>query len=279
MSLNFTIFAQNSNYDYVLQACLCAASIKITNPTSKICLITNDYVPDRYKQLFDHIVPIPWGDMVRNEFWKVANRWKIYHATPFEKTVVIDSDMLFLSNIQHWETYFNKKDLYFVSQVKSYRQNTVSSDFYRKAFTENGLPNLYSGLHYFSKSDYAHNFYKVLELVMKNWKSFYEHYPSIAKHQKTLSVDLSAAIVSRLLDYDNYITDLDSTVTFTHMKYHCQDWKVKIGSRWQDKVGFYLTDDLDLIVGGYKQTGVFHYTEKDFLTDKVIKKYEKVLGI
>jgi hypothetical protein len=279
MTLNFTIFAQNNEHNYVEQAALCAMSIHHSNPGSKVCLITNDTVLEKHKQLFTDIIPIPWGDMVRNENWKVANRWKIYHATPFENTLVIDSDMLVLSNITHWEAYLDQKDLFFASKVKNYRNKIVSSDFYRKAFTENGLPNLYSGLHFFKKTDYAHEFYKVLELVMKNWQNFYEQYPSISKYQKVLSVDVSAAIASKILDNEQIITDDDDIVTFTHMKYHCQDWKVKIGARWQDKVSSYLTDDLNLIVGGYKQIGLFHYTEKDFLKNRFLFQYEKVLGI
>mgnify|MGYP000454046919 CR=1 FL=1 len=108
MSLNFTIFAQNSKHDYVQQACVAAMSIKLTNPNSAIALITNDEVPDKYQQLFDHIVAIPFNDASINSEWKVENRWKIYHATPFEETVVIDSDVLILSNLDHWKENLNK---------------------------------------------------------------------------------------------------------------------------------------------------------------------------
>ena len=97
--LNFTIFAQNSVDDYVQQACLAAMSLRLTNPDSPIALITNDAVPIKYKQLFDHIVPIPFDDQSANSEWKVENRWKIYHATPFKETAVIDSDMLVLSDL------------------------------------------------------------------------------------------------------------------------------------------------------------------------------------
>lgn len=279
MSLNFTIFAQNNTDDYVKQACLCAMSIKYTNPNSDICLITNDAVEEKYKKLFVEIVPIPWGDMVRSESWKVANRWKIYHATPFKNTVVIDSDMLFLSKLDHWCSFFDNRDLYFVSQVKNYRNKIVKSDYYRKAFTENQLPNLYSGLHYIKKSEFSHEFYKVLELVMKNWVKFYNLYPSISKHQKVLSVDVSAAIAAKILDCESDITSNDGVITFTHMKYHCQEWKYKMGTKWQDRVGVYLDSNLDLKIGSYKQHGIFHYTEKDFVNESIIQKYEKAIGL
>ena len=53
---NFTILAQNNNDDYVKQAYLCALSIKSTNSNSKVCLITNEKVNEKYKQVFDDIV-------------------------------------------------------------------------------------------------------------------------------------------------------------------------------------------------------------------------------
>lgn len=279
MSLNYTIFAQNNRDDYVLQACLCAMSIKHTNPSSNICLITNDSVEEKYKQLFTEIVPIPWGDMVRGEAWKVANRWKIYHATSFDDTVVIDSDMLFLDNVSHWEQFLNRYDLFFVNQVKDYRNRVITSTHYRKAFVESNLPNLYSGLHYFKKSDFSVTFYKVLELVMKNWNAFYSQFPAISKHQKVLSVDVSAAIAAKLLDCEEQITSKNDIVTFTHMKTPLQGWKTDLSSKWQDRVGVYLTDNLELKIGSYAQSGIFHYTEKDFVTEAILKKYEKVLGI
>ena len=59
MKNNFTMLAQNSNVDYVQQAYLSAMSIRATNKEAKICLITNDNVSKKYKQVFDDIVDIP----------------------------------------------------------------------------------------------------------------------------------------------------------------------------------------------------------------------------
>ena len=54
-SKGFVLIAQNSEYDYVQQACALAMSIQATNE-AKICLITNDKVPSRYEKLFDIIL-------------------------------------------------------------------------------------------------------------------------------------------------------------------------------------------------------------------------------
>ena len=42
-------------------------------PKIKICLITNDNVSKKYKQVFDDIVDIPWGDHAKDSEWKIEN--------------------------------------------------------------------------------------------------------------------------------------------------------------------------------------------------------------
>jgi hypothetical protein len=62
------------------------------------------------------------------------------------------------------------------------------------------------------------------------------------------------------------------------MKANIQGWN-GVTEKWQKTIGAYLTDDLDLFIGNYKQHGIFHYTEKDFLTDDVLNAYNKKVGI
>ena len=151
MTNNFTMLAQNSDFDYVRQACLAAMSIHATNKDVSICLITNESVPTKYKHLFDHIVEIPWGDHAKDEDWKISNRWKIYHAIPYNETVVIDTDMLILEDISSWFDFLRNYDLFYTSNVYTYRGELVDDNYYRKAFKTHNLPNLYSGFHWFKK--------------------------------------------------------------------------------------------------------------------------------
>lgn len=280
MTNNFTMLAQNSTFDYVRQACLAAMSIRATNKHASICLITNDPVPTKYKQLFDHIVDIPWGDHAEEFDWKIHNRWKIYHAIPYDETVVIDTDMLILDDISSWFDFLRNYDLFFTSKVYTYRGEEVTSDYYRKAFTKYNLPNLYCGFHWFKKADLPHEFYKWLEMITNNWQQFYKHHAGGKVFQKSASMDVSAAITAKILDCENLITNPNVKYpSFVHMKPRIQDWNMNIGMLWQDRVGTYLSDDLTLRIGNYSQNGIFHYTEKNFLTPRVMKIYEKHLGI
>jgi hypothetical protein len=277
---NFTIFAQNSSVNYIKQAYLCALSIRATNPNSKICLITNDAIDDTTKSVFDDIVEIPWDDQSANSEWKIENRWKIYHACPYERTFVLDSDMLVLDNIEHWWNSLEEKDLFFTSHVLSYRNTLITDSYYRKSFVQHELPNLYCGVFYFKKSVQAHEFFKWLELVMNNWELFYGQFAGGNYFQKFPSLDVSAAIVTKILGYKDAVTsDTLTFPNFVHMKPHIQDWWTVKKDRWQDRVGVYLDNSLNLKIGNFKQSGIFHYTEKDFITEDIIKIYERYLDL
>ena len=272
MSEGFVIFADGE--PYVKQAYLCALSLKASKNTKPICVVTATPVSAKQKSVFDYVLDIPW---YKNDdsFLKVNNRWKLYHATPFDKSIVLDSDTLVLNNLDYFWNYLQAFDVYFPSKVFTYRQECVNEakNHYRRAFQANNLPNLYNSVHFFRKSAFAQEFYKWVELVTNNWELFYghfckEHYP------KEPSMDITVAIVSKILDCDNKVTNYKQQMpNLVHMKPFIQNWQSNI-SRWQDRVGVYLTPDLELKIGNHRQNTVFHYTENDFCRDDIIEKFE-----
>jgi len=105
MSKGFCLLAQNnSTTDYVKQAYALALSIHKFNKDQKVSIITDDPIPEEYRSVFDQIIPIPFIDDADHSDWKIENRWKVYHATPYDETIVMDVDMLVLSDISHWWT-------------------------------------------------------------------------------------------------------------------------------------------------------------------------------
>lgn len=273
------VLAQNlDTVDYVEQACLLAMSLRVTNPNTLISVVTNDVVPEEYVKFFDKIIPIPFNDDAKDSVWKIENRWKLYHATPYDRTIVLDTDMLVLQDISSWWEVLYNYDLFFTSKVFTYRGELVTSDYYRKTFTANHLPNLYSGFHYFEKSKLALEFYTWLELAIQNWELFYGTYAK-EQYPGRLSVDVSAAVVAKILDCDAEITNAYSSFpTFTHMKPKIQNWNSP-KSKWQDCVGVYISRDCQIKIGNHAQTGILHYTEKDFVTPELIERYRNYLHV
>jgi len=275
MTKGYVVLAQNTDtIDYIRQAYALALSLKLSQQTvSNISIITDDIVPEEYKSVFENIIPIPWGDAAVDSRFKVENRWKIYHASPYDQTVVLDTDMLVLDDLNSFWNTFENYDVYYTGKVLDYRNKIVTDDYYRKAFTANQLPNLYSGLHYFKKGDFAKEFYSWVEVITNNWELFYgkfvsEHYPERA------SMDITAALAAKVMDVSEKVTNIKhDPVTFIHMKSRIQGWTEPTDS-WMQSVAVYFDDACELKIANYRQQGVFHYTEKDFLTDKIVSKLE-----
>lgn len=273
MSKGFCLIAQNNEKtNYVRQAYALALSLHKYNKGQKISLITNDEVPKKWQRPFDKIIPIPWTDDASDSDWKIQNRWKLYHASPYEETIALEADMLILNDITHWWDELAKRELFFVSNVRTYRDELVTSRYYRKTFDANKLPNLYSALHYFKKGDKAKEFYNLLEIIVNNWQLFYGKFAP-EEYQKWCSIDLSCALASKILGNETDITDLNSFVTFTHMKSHAQRWR-DVPQNWTKVIGSYYRPDGTLLLGNFVQNRVLHYVEDDFLTDKLIEKLE-----
>ncbi len=47
-----------------------------------------------------------------------------------------------------------------------------------------------------------------------------------------------------------------------------------IPSKWTNVLNSFLDDELNLKVGNFQQSGLFHYVEEGFLTENFIKKLE-----
>lgn len=275
MSKGIVLVAQNNKENYVRQACLCAWSIKKTNPDLSVSLITNDFVPKKYKDLFDYIIDIPGEDLSINEEWKISNRCKIYDVTPYDETIVLDTDMLVLSNIEDWWTTLKNYNLYFTTTPITYRGEKITSAFYRKTFVENSLPNLYVGVHYFKKSKTAKEFYDLLKVVVTNWKEFYTQHLE-TRRPEYCSIDVCSAIVVKILDNENSVTNQSSRFpTFVHMKPKAQNWNRQVSS-WQDYIAAYISEDFKFTVGNYLQQGVFHYTENSFVSNFLEKRIREL---
>lgn len=270
MSKGFLVLAQNSDINYVKQAYALALSIRATQPSIKnISIVTNDNISNKYKNVFDKIIPIPFTDHAINSVWKVENRWKLYHASPYNETIVFDSDMLVLTNIEYAWEYGNNYDLFFTSEVKNYKGIKIVDDFYRKMFTSNNLPNLYSGMFYFKKTKKTEEFFKLLEFIAYNWERiFYEVAP---KHsQKFFSIDVAASIAAKLLGIEDQIIHKDSPFTFIHLKPALQGWE-PIPESCLSQLLINFNGKKELFLNNYKQTGVLHYVEDKFLTDEILE--------
>jgi len=272
MKRGYLIYAVNTlDIDYIRSAYALALSIKKFMPLESISLVTNNEIDAKYKKMFDNIIDIPWdnNDM---SLYKVNDRWKLYHCTPYDETIVFDADMLVTRDITFWWKYLEKFDLFFPSDAYDYRGNLITDRYYRKAFDSNNLPNLYSTVYYFKKNDKIHNFFNWVEIINNNWELFYgkfivENYPI---HP---SMDINVSLACKILDLEDIITQKNSIIKFVHMKPHLQSWQ-SVSENWVDDCMVTLDKNCNLKINNFYQYNLFHYVEEKFLSNKILKTLE-----
>jgi hypothetical protein len=270
MTKGYLILAQNSSDDYVDMAASLAMSIKVTQKQiNSVSLVTDipDAVPHHYRDIFDKVIQIPWYDDAADSNWKIENRWKLYHVTPYDETIILDADMLFLSDVSNRWNYLSKNhELFITDCVQTYRNEIITDDFYRRAFTKNKLPNTYSAYTYFKKSDLCLEFWKWVELICKNWKEFYQTFLTDSRPQH-LSIDVAFALAVKIMGIEDKVFSKADFPTFIHMKGAVQNWQQSVDD-WNTYIDSYFTDKMSIKIGNFHQRGILHYTEKSFLDSR-----------
>ena len=276
MSFGYLIVISTSDeVDYLELAYGLALSIKHTQKPGydQVALVTDDI--KAVKELnsswvFDHI--IEWN---QETFWD-GRSW-MDQLTPFDNTVCLDADMLFLRDYSHWIDYFiANTELYVTNKSYNYRGEIIDSDEYRRAFTKNDLPNLYSLYTFFKKdSELAREFFTLGRYIIKNPTEFSNTFLSEYR-PKVVGTDEAFALSSKLLDIQDEISYELEFPKVVHMKPLLQNWPWPANA-WSDHIGFYLNRKGQLKLGNYQQYDIVHYVEKDKINKEMINILEELV--
>lgn len=283
MTRGYLILAQSTKKDnYSKLAYALALSIKNSQSTvSNVALATTDVnIPDKYSDVFDHIIDVPWSDQAEYSKWKIENKWKYYYMTPFDETIILDADMLFPTDISHWWDTLSKKDIWITDKPRTFRGEVITSNKYRPSFVSNDLPNVYTAFMYFKKSAIAAELFKMVEFIFEHWERFFYNYMDETR-PKNLSGDVAYALAIKLLGIENEcFGNSDLVPSFVHMKSFLQGVDEKfLTEDWTKHFPTYFADDGTFKVGNYEQTLPFHYQTKSWLTDEMIDILEKRVNI
>jgi hypothetical protein len=261
MTRGYLVMAQGA---YIRAAEDLAISIRATQTgVNKISVITDQ--PTR-KDLFEHVIPVPAQDLSGDAVWKIHNRAYFYDLSPYDETVILDADMLFLTDVGHWWNYISKHDFLTTTCVKTYRNTWVEGNAYRAAFRANNLINAYSAFTYFKKAELSQEIFYWIKQFMSDWDSW-SRYLIPVDRQQFPSIDLGLAMAVKLLDCEQQVTSTLNYPTFTHMKSGCQGW-ARSRENWEDVLGVY-NDGTQIKIGPYVQSGILHYVKKDFVIDSI----------
>lgn len=268
------IVASHETIDYASLSYALALSIKNTQKPGydQVALVIDN--KEKIKEfnspwVFDHV--IEWKE---ETFWD-GRSW-MDQLSPFDATVCLDVDMLFTRDYSHWVDYFlENSELYIANNSYTYRGELVTSDEYRKTFTKNDLPNLYSFYTFFKKdSELAKEFFTLGRYILKNPKEFSNLF--LAEYKpKVLGTDEAFSLSSKLLDITDQIAYKLEFPRVVHMKPMVQNWPWPASS-WSDHVGFYLNTQGKLKIGNYQQHDIVHYVEKERIDQELINLLEEI---
>lgn len=275
MNFGYLIIVSTSkDHNYLQMAYALALSIKNTQKPGydKIALITDDV--DAVSSLksawvFDHIIEhktkLGWD----------SRSW-MDQLSPFDNTVCLDADMLFTRDYSHWIDYFiENTDLYIANKSYTYRNELVTDDFYRRTFTKNQLPDLYSFYTFFKKdSELSKEFFTLGRYIIEYPSEFTSYF--LESHRpKVVGTDESFALSSKILDITDQIAYPLEFPRVVHMKPMIQNWPWPADA-WSDHVGFYLNRKGQLKIGNYQQHDIVHYVEKDKINEEMINILEEI---
>lgn len=273
-----TIAQNNSQVDYLEQAYALALSIKntqsgVNNLSVMVDKHTLQSVKSRHRKVFDKIIDMPWQDDAQAEQWKVNNKWKIYYVTPYHETVLLDSDMIFPCDVSYWWESLREKDFWSATTTKTFRGDNITSNVCRKVFIDNDLPNIHNAFMYFKKSEISSEIFKLAQVIFQNWQRFYHIYLPKSKPTR-VSGDVVFALAIKILGYEHLTTrkNMENLPTFVHMRGELQG--INILDDWSKNISSYITSNNELIVGNFKQYYPFHYVDKDWLSDEIVKTLE-----
>lgn len=268
------VISENAEVDYLRMAYALALSIKNTQKQGydKVALVI-----DTKKRLeaikspwvFDKV--IEWSDQAG---WD-GRSW-MDKLSPWEHTVCLDADMLFTTDYSHWINYFVENcELYIPTVAYTYRGDVITNDFYRKSFTANNLPNLYSFYTFFKKhSTQADEFFNLGRFIIKHPTEFKNVFLTKRK-PAVVGTDEAFALSAKLLNISDAISYPLQFPRVVHMKPMVQDWPWD-SEKWTYQIGFYLNTLGNLKIGNFRQNDIFHYVEKDLITDEMISILEGI---
>jgi len=297
-----TIAQRSGKLNYLRMAYGLALSLKATQrdvPHLSVMVTPGTKIPAKYAAVFDEVIEIPWLDDSKNAKWKIHNKWKAYHVTPYEETVLLDADMIFPTDVSDWWDTLYERDVWFAAQPTTYRGEPVEVGTYRQEFLANSLPMVYTAFAYFRHCDTAQKLFDTAASVYRDWGAIRDHYQlrtsdeellidmqyhrSPHRHSWThffqdypraVSGDLAFAIATKILGEEDNFTSDGMFPTFTHMKTGDQGLE-QVPALWTDALPSILREDMTLLVGNYRQRYPFHYVEKEWLTQDVMLTLEK----
>jgi hypothetical protein len=233
--------------DYLSCAIQLAKSIRQWHPHANIAVLTVKRCDD---PVFDHVIPLPFGDQ-----GGFVNDWQCFAASPYRQTIKLEADMLAAGPIDHWWTLFENRDVVISQGARSFYDQPAESRFYRKVFDQNNLPDVYNAITYWRLSTTAKDFFALVRSIFEQWND----YKKLLKFaEDSPSTDVVYAMAAQIMGPDQVTLPAGIGPTIVHMKRHINpiqtdDWTQELV--WESD---------PVRINTVAQWGLLHYHRKDW---------------
>ena len=193
--------------DYLSCAIKLARSIRQWHPAANITVISVKRCSD---PVFDHVIPLPYGDL-----GGFANDWQVFAASPYRQTIKLEADMICAGPIDHWWTLFEQRDVVVSQGARTFYDQPAVSRYYRKIFDENNLPDVYNAVTYWRLSATAKEFFDLIRAVFENWNE----YKKLLKFPDDVpTTDVVYAMAAVIMGTEKVTLPVGLGPTIVHMK-------------------------------------------------------------
>ena len=236
--------------DYLSCAVQLARSIRQWHPDANISVLTVKRCSD---PVFDHVIPLPHGDL-----GGYANDWQCFQASPYRQTIKLEADMICASPIDHWWTLFEQRDVVISQGCRNFYNQPGVSRAYRKIFDNNNLPDVYNAITYWRRSQTAMEFFELVRLIFAHW----DEYKTLLKFTDDVpTTDVVYAVAAVVMGVDQVTLPAGLGPTIVHMKQHM------IGTVTEDWTQELVWEHNPFRINTVAQWGLVHYHNKEWINE------------
>lgn len=184
MTQGVLLFAQNNaSVDYIKQAVFCAKKIK-EHMKLPVALATDNpkYLQEKYpyyERYIEHVIPLDYYETTqkrtfrdgtmshRSLDWKNHNRSTCYDITPFEETIVMDTDFIVNNDILLHAFEMNENFLIYrhINDLNMDRPDDYRFD----KISDRSIDMFWATVFYFKKSESMKFFFDLIEHIKEDW--------------------------------------------------------------------------------------------------------------
>lgn len=237
--------------DYLSCAVRLARSIRQWHPDANISALTVKRCSD---PVFDHVIPLPYGDL-----GGYANDWQCFAASPYRQTIKLEADMIATSPIDHWWTLFEKRDVVVSQGCRTFYDELAESRYYRKIFDANSLPDVYNAITYWRLSDTTKEFFDLVKTVFENWTD----YKKLLKFSDDVpTTDVVYAMVAVIMGVERVTLPAGLGPAIVHMKRHINPMQT---DNWTKEL---VWENNPFRINTVAQFGLVHYHIKEWTNEQ-----------